>query len=104
MHAAEQRGRADQRLDLRELRGLAGPDQVAAQGDLESGGQAEAVDRCERRDRQVLEPLHQREELRELRARLVTVDALEDPHVGASPEAQGSLESRLERGSSNAGT
>ena len=76
-------------LDQAEAGGLAGPDHVAAERDLEPGGEAEAVDEGERRQRQRLDPPHGAEQGLEAEIGAVAArvdDLLEDVDVGAARE------------------
>ncbi len=55
LDAAAERGQPDDPLDEPELGALGSPDHVAAERRLQSGGQAQALDQRQRRDRQPLE-------------------------------------------------
>ena len=62
LRAPGARRQPDDCLDQAEARRLRRPDHVAAERDLETGGQTEAVDQGKGRDRQLLDPPHDRDQ------------------------------------------
>src|SRR5918995_1016408 len=74
-------------LDEAELGRLRRPEDVAAERDLEAGGQAEAVDQSQARDLERLQPAHGGDQLAEAIGGAAVVDrALEVVDVGAAGE------------------